>query len=120
MPNNAFKIMKDIVRITESDLRNMIKNSVKKIMAESLDTENDGQSYTHFAVSKADGKIVNGWNYSDIEPSELRQFKNDYFFDDLKEMGADPKEYSILSASALERRGVDPNDMENWENLQTV
>lgn len=112
--------MKDIVRITESDLRNMIKNSVKKIMAESIGDEDSAQSYTHFAVSKADGKIVNGWNYSDIEPSELRQFKNDYFFNDLKEIGADPKEYSILSSSALERRGIDPRDMSNWENLQSV
>lgn len=109
--------MKDIVRITESDLRNMIRNSVKKIMAESVGEENGTQSYTHFAISKEDGKIVNGWNYSDIEPSELKQFKNDYFFNDLKDMGADPSAYSILSKAALERRGIDPNDMENWENL---
>ena len=63
---------KDIIRLTESDLKNVILESVKKIIK-----ENESLNYTHFAVNKNTNLIVNGWDYSDYDNEELRQYKRD-------------------------------------------
>lgn len=104
--------MNKITRLTESDLYNMIINAAKRIIKESSEEEN----YTHFAVNKNTKMIVNGWNYSEYDPTELRQFKRDYFFDDLRDYGLNPKDYTIVTRAYLERQGIDPNDQSNWSN----
>lgn len=76
----------------------------------------NNDNYTHFAVSKTSGKIVNGWDYSGYEPSELRQFKKDYFIEDLIDYGFNPKNIRILTLKGLKREGIDPNDDNNWSN----
>ena len=76
----------------------------------------NNQNYTHFAVSKKSGKILNGWDYSEYDPSELRQFKKDYFDVDMQDYGFDPKSYKIVTGKYLLRQGVDPNDNSNWAN----
>lgn len=67
--------MSKLVRLTEADLHNMIINAAKRIIRESSEEDN----YTHFAVNKNTKMIVNGWDYSGYDPTELRQFKRDYF-----------------------------------------
>ena len=104
--------MSKITRLTESDLHNMIINAARRIIRESSEEEN----YTHFAVNKNTNMIVNGWDYHGYEPSELRQFKRDYFFDDLRDYGLNPKDYTIVTRAYLERQGIDPNDQSNWAN----
>ena len=119
------------------DVRKYVKKNVNCIIAEALNrhgidrrctramntlmeginnstSENGG--YTHYAVSKTSGKIVNGWDYEGYEPSELRQFKKDYFIDDLKDMGFKPKNIKILTLKGLQREGLDPNDDNDWSN----
>ena len=103
---------RNVIRITESDLRSLIEESVKRIMINESFKNND--NYSHFAVNKATGKIVNGWDYSDHEPSELRQFKKDYFIVDLEDYGLNPKDYKILTTKSLIRMGIDPDDNNNW------
>lgn len=73
-------------------------------------------NYTHYAVNKDTGKIVNGWDYNGYDPSELRQFKNDYFFNDLKDNELDPKQYTILTRKYLISKGIDPDEGDNWSN----
>lgn len=114
---------KKIIRLTESDLHRIIENSVKKYinekgMEEGCNEESfqNNQNYSHFAVNKATNKIVNGWDYSDYDPSELRQFKNDYFTVDLVDNDLDPKQYKIVTGKYLIRQGIDPNDNNNWAN----
>lgn len=104
--------MNKITRLTESDLHNMIINAARRIIKESSEEE----SYTHFAVNKNTKMIVNGWNYSGYDPTELRQFKRDYFFDDLRDYDLNPKDYTIVTRAYLERQGIDPNDQSNWAN----
>ena len=104
--------MNKITRLTESDLHNMIINAARRIIRESSEEDN----YTHFAVNKNTKMIVNGWNYSGYDPTELRQFKRDYFFDDLRDYGLNPKDYTIVTRVYLERQGIDPNDQSNWSN----
>ena len=74
----------------------------------------NNNGYTHFAVSKTSSKIVDGWDYSGYEPSELKQFKKDYFIDDLIGNGFNPKDIRILTLKGLKREGIDPNDDSNW------
>lgn len=62
------------------------------------------------------GKIVNGWDYEGYDSSELNQFKKDYFIDDLKDMGFNPKNIKILTLKGLKREGIDPDDDSNWSN----
>lgn len=127
---------KKVIRLTESDLHRIIENSVKKYINEigrfESDIDADGiygyggkaikesfqnnQNYTHFAVSKKNGKILNGWDYSEYDPSELRQFKKDYFDVDMQDYGFDPKSYKIVTGKYLLRQGVDPDDNSNWTN----
>ena len=104
--------MNKITRLTESDLHNMIINAARRIIKESSEEE----SYTHFAVNKNTKMIVNGWNYSGYDPTELRQFKRDYFFDDLRDYDLNPKDYTIVTRAYLEKQGIDPNDQSNWAN----
>ena len=85
----------------------------KKTISESFQ---NNQGYSHFAVNKATGKIVNGWDYNGYDPSELRQFKKDYFMGDLIDNDLNPKDYKILSAKSLIRMGIDPDDNNNWAN----
>ena len=127
---------KKVIRLTESDLHRIIENSVKKYINEigrfESDIDADGiygyggkaikesfqnnQNYTHFAVSKKSGKILNGWDYSEYDPSELRQFRKDYFDIDMQDYGFDPKSYKIVTGKYLLRQGVDPDDNSNWAN----
>ena len=133
---------KAIFRMTESDLHAYIGNAVKKYLVENMNlapwqqrdpvededeirltspTEEEAsfknnQGYSHFAISKRNGKILNGWDYSDYDPSELRQFKKDYFDDDLIDYGFNPKNCRILTYKYLIRNGIDPDDNGNWAN----
>lgn len=81
-----------------------------------MKTNSINQNYTHFAVNKTTGKIVNGWDYSGIEAWELKQFKRDYFIVDLIDYELDPKCYKILTAKSLQRQGIDPFNSDNWAN----
>ena len=74
------------------------------------------QNYTHFAVNKETGKIVNGWDYRDVDSTELKQFKRDYFTVDLIDYELDPKNYRIVGVKTLQRQGIDPFDGSNWAN----
>lgn len=76
----------------------------------------NNQGYTHFAVNKSTGKIVNGWDYKGYEPSDLKQFKKDYFIDDLVNYGLKPKLYKIVTGKYLLKKGIDPDDNGNWAN----
>lgn len=106
------KSRKNVIRLTEGEFRKIIMESVGRLLREGYNNSN----YTHFAVNKATGKIVNGWDYAGEDPEDLRQFKRDYFISDLLDYELNPKEYKILTAKSLMRMGIDPNDDNNWAN----
>ena len=117
---------KNVIRLTEGDLHSLISDAVKNYINEVMthgnplegeeETFKNNQNYSHFAVNKDTNKIVNGWDYSDYDPSELRQFKRDYFYNDLIDYELDPKQYRIVTGKHLIRQGIDPNDNSNWAN----
>ena len=105
--------MKRTIRLTESELRNVITESVKSILKEG---QNDTATYTHYAVHKPSKKIVNGWDYSGYDPEELKMYKNDYFTADLIDMEMNPKEIAIWGRRKCEREGLNPADDNSWAN----
>ena len=112
LQENRTNKRKQVIRLTESEFRKIIMESVGRLLREGYNNSN----YTHFAVNKATGKIVNGWNYSMEDPEDLRQFKKDYFIIDLIDNGLNPKDYKVLTLKSLMRMGIDPNDDNNWAN----
>ena len=103
--------VENVIRLTESDLHKIIKESVKRILKENVSL------YTHYAVNKNTNLIVNGWDYEGHDGDELRQFKKDYFDYDLIDYGFNPKDYKILTKKACLRQGINPDDEMNcWSN----
>ncbi len=74
------------------------------------------QNYTHFAVNKENGKIVNGWDYKGYDAEDLKREKAYFFTNDLIDYGFNPKDYKILTRKFLISRGIDPKDNNNWSN----
>jgi hypothetical protein len=76
--------------------------------------------YTHFAVNKNTGKLLEAWNYKGIDREELMQFKKDYFFNDLKDLDLPLKtnEIKIVTKGTLVREGINPEDINAWDDLK--
>lgn len=91
--------MRDIRQIIHENVFRSVKNFIRE-------SQENGENYTHYAVNKETNLIVNGWDYSDEDPEDLRQFKNDYFIVDLKDYGFNPKAYKIISAKTAAMRGI--------------
>ena len=67
------------------------------------------KKYTHFAVRKTDGKIVNGWEtISDVESLKY------YAKTDLEDMDLNPKDFKILTKQHIIKNGTDPFNWDNW------
>lgn len=93
-------------------------NEIRKIVREVLNENKNNtinKKYTHFAVM-SDGKIVNGWDYSDYDQEELNSDKKSYFKDDIRDLDLNPKDVRILTLKALQRKNVNPFDSSNWKN----
>lgn len=71
-------------------------------------------AYSHFAVIKNSDKIVNGWDYRSYGQSELREFKKDYFYQDIIDSQINPKDVNIVTGKYLQKKGIDPYDYKNW------
>lgn len=71
------------------------------------------RKYTHFCVSKATGKIVDGWEYADeYELSDIQ----DFYKQDMKDHDRLLKDYKLEMTVTLYKRGIDPYDSLNWGN----
>ena len=101
------------MKLTESQLKGIINESVKKVLTENFEPD---AHYTHYAVNKNTRKIVNGWDYEGYDPEDLKQYKQYYFTQDLVDYELDPKQYSILTRGYLIKHGIDPQNWENWAN----
>ena len=116
------------IKLSEGELRDVINEAIHNVMSKNIneacdEAEVKGGEYhdkelnfTHFAVNKQTNLIVDGWDYSGYDTEDLKDFKADYFYDDLRDNGFNPKAYKILSFKACKRAGMDPNDNINWSN----
>jgi len=83
----------------------LIENIIREILKESK----INKKYTHFAIDKKTNKIVNGWEYKNLDSESIKQYTKM----DLKDQFPDrkPSEFKILSKSKV---SVDPFDSKNW------
>ncbi len=98
-------------RLTESQIKQIVMNSAKRIIKESCDLSKN----THFAINKKTGKIGMTWDYSGHDNSELKAGKKEYFNIDLEDNDKNPSDYSIVTKKSLEKKGVDVCDTKNYE-----
>ena len=68
-------LKRSINEVKYNRLKNIIKECTNKVLNEGINNQN----YTHFAVLKPIKKIVNGWDYADVDPVDLRNFRKAYF-----------------------------------------
>lgn len=79
-----------------------------------------GKGYTHFAINKKTGLILNGWDYKGYEQDDLNSDKHAYFYIDLKDWELKPNEISILKRATLEKRGIVIEDTNSWQKPEEV
>lgn len=89
----------------------MIKNTTTHRKSASYGVN---KHYTHFAVLRCNGLIVNGWDYRGYESTDLNGDRRYYFLNDIEDMQIDPKIVKILTTKTLIRMGVDPFDFKYW------
>lgn len=116
------------MKISESQLKNIINEEIQKAISEAkykkiseivkkcISEAINDQNYTHFAILKQNGKIVNGWDYSDYDPADLRSDKKYYFTQDIIDYGFNPKDIKILTKKACIKQGINPDDDSCWTN----
>ena len=117
------------IGLTETQLSGVINEAINNVVQRFLDENNQSESivkgglygnreldYTHFAVNKVTHLIVDGWGYAGYDSADLKAHKNEYFSDDLRENGFNPKAYNILSFQACQKKGINPNDKRLWSN----
>lgn len=112
----SMKAKGQLVEMSGLQFNKLISESVNNVLRQLNECVNNDPSYTHYAVNKFTNLIVNGWDYSGHDNSELIKFKNDYFFDDLKDCGFNPKTYKILGLVACKKQGLDPDNDVNWSS----
>lgn len=83
-------------------------------------TKSLATGYTHFAVEKSSGKILNGWDYKGYDKEELNSEKKHYFYDDVADIWDDIKksEYTIQTREQLKKKGVEVKDSANWKKQE--
>ena len=89
---------------TDADYKealDMLAKKIKRPLSESLNEEfKVDPTYTHFALGKADNKIVTGWEYKDLDVDDIKYYTKM----DLKDMDLKPSDYTILSVKALKQK----------------
>lgn len=69
--------------------------------------------YTHFAVSKATGKIVDGWEYpKNYDMDDIK----DFYKMDMRDNDRELKDFKLVDALPLFKKGINPYDATNWGN----
>jgi hypothetical protein len=71
---------------------------------------------THFAIHKPTNSIARSWDYSEFDPKEVMEFKDDYFWIDVEDDHAGnvdnfrKADFVIVTRKTLEKRGIDLDD----------
>lgn len=105
------------LELAKDEFKLIVNNLYDKTQDKQLsEAQGINPKYTHFALFKTTNKIVNGWDYNGIDFEELKQFKRDYFFQDLIDNEFNPKDILILTKNTLLKRGIDPQNLANWSN----
>lgn len=97
----ANKLTKHTIDLTNTNKNNINENEINP-------------KYTHFAMLKNSKKFVNGWDFSDVDPQDLKQDKKHYFLQDIIDMDINPKNVLIGTVKKFQKEGLYPFDSNNW------
>lgn len=100
---------KDVGEAGEEDYEDF-RDAIKDINESEFKVD---PTYTHFAIDKSTGKIVNGWEYdSDTDRESIRE----YCKMDLEDMFPERKfsEFKVLTTRSLQKQGIDPFSWDSW------
>lgn len=91
----------------------------KKYAFESLVPQGSelGAGYTHFAINKSTGKIVNGWDYAGVDKEDIKTFSKEDLISDFPENKIG--DFKLVTRKRLESDGVDVSDTKNWYKVKT-
>lgn len=114
----ANEVKKTVNSYKKAKMYEALKHSIDEVKRNKLnETVDSGVSDdTHFAILKPINKIIFSWDYSGYDNSELREFKKDYFMDDIVDNGFNPKDVKILTKNACLKQGINPEDESCWDN----
>lgn len=101
---------KRISEIIVEELHKILKSEDRTNLEEARQVKID-KSYTHFLIDKETNKILDAWDYSDLDNESIK----DYIKADIKDMGLKPNDVKLYTKSHLKSKGIDPFDEENWE-----
>lgn len=71
------------------------------------------KKYTHFCVSKQTGKIVDAWEYP--KSYDMDDIK-DFYKMDMRDNDRELKDFKLIEALPLFKKGINPYDAANWGN----
>lgn len=71
-----------------------------------------GDSYTHFAILTKTNKIVNGWDYTGIEPESIKEYVREDLKNDFPEYKL--SDFKVLTRKNLIKSGLNPSDTNCW------
>lgn len=71
------------------------------------------RKYTHFAVHKTTGKILDAWDYKHHAKEDMKDIHKTYSHMDLRDNDIDPKNVNIVSKQKLSKT-IDPFHTDNW------
>jgi hypothetical protein len=107
------RLKKERPNQTEPEVKPKAMNQFKKDLNERKPADINPK-YTHFALLKDSKKFVNGWDFKDVDPEDLKQDKMHYFFQDIIDMDINPKNVLIGTVKKFQKEGLDPFDSNNW------
>jgi hypothetical protein len=114
-PENPMDNQVTEVMIQEGELGMAITRILKEeMLKETVDDLID--TYTHFAIDKSTGEIMDGWEYEDLEPSDIKYYTTMDLKDNFPERRL--SEFKIVTRKSLEKQGIDPYDTNNWYKIQ--
>jgi hypothetical protein len=100
------------VKLSDKD-----KKTVKKIQAlmakEKSLKEGINSKYNYFAVDKSNGKILNGWEYKNLDKESILE----YAHMDMADMDYKKSEYKIVSLKYFKDKNINPFDSNNWKKI---
>jgi hypothetical protein len=69
-------------------------------------------SYTHFAIMKSNGKIIDGWDYSGSDVEDIKAFTKQDLIDNFPDNKL--SDFKVVTKKGLEKSSINPFDAKNW------
>lgn len=71
------------------------------------------KEYNYFAVEKSSDKIINGWEYKNLDKESILEYSHM----DMKDMDYKKSEYKIVSLKYFKDKNINPFDSNNWKKI---